>query len=90
MLSRVTAVALFSGDMSRSTILTLVLLLDIRLPEAAAAGDWEAVRQMLRELGPGCINSRDSGGSGILHWAIRAGKTPFVKVCIVSTWVKPE
>jgi len=54
-------------------------VVDQRIPQAAADNDWEKVRQHIRELGPEAINSRDAGGSTVLHWAIRFGKTPFVK-----------
>jgi hypothetical protein len=56
-----------------------------RLPAAAKAEDWEAVRQMLREYGAAIINSVDMGGCSIIHWAIRHGNTEFAKVRLPAT-----
>jgi len=50
------------------------------LPKCASQNDWEKVRQLLRELGMEAIDSRDSGGCTVMHWAVRYGKTQFVKV----------
>lgn len=52
---------------------------DPRLPKCASQNDWEKVRQLLRELGMEAIDSCDSGGCTVMHWAVRYGKTQFVK-----------
>jgi hypothetical protein len=51
-----------------------------RLPDAARDNDWEAVRELLFELGASAIDRRDNTGSNLLHWAIRHGKTRLIRV----------
>jgi hypothetical protein len=57
-----------------------VVSLRARLPDAARDNDWEAVRELLFELGASAIDHRDDTGSNLLHWAIRHGKTRLIRV----------